>query len=199
MLIAVIHDDLTKWKHFPCYWFFVRGIHWSPVDAPHNGQWCRAVMFSLICTWTNSWANNRDASDLRRHSAHYDVTVMIIYEGQMQPRDFNSGNGSVPSGIKSLPEQMLTQIYAARWHHKRLGANALTHWPLGDLNEIWNFQANFNDWWLRYLLQNCPQMNVTGPYWWQVIIGSGNGLVPTGNKPLPEPMLTQIFVAIWHH
>ena len=27
-------------------------------------------------------------------------------------------------------------------------------------------------------------------------IGSGNGLVPSGNKPLPEPMLTQIYVAI---
>ena len=25
-------------------------------------------------------------------------------------------------------------------------------------------------------------------------IGSGNGLVPLGNKPLPEPMLTQIYV-----
>ena len=29
-------------------------------------------------------------------------------------------------------------------------------------------------------------------------IGSGNGLVPSGSKPLPEPMLTQIYVAIWH-
>ena len=28
-------------------------------------------------------------------------------------------------------------------------------------------------------------------------IGSGNGLVPSGNKPLPEPMLTQFSVAIW--
>ena len=28
-------------------------------------------------------------------------------------------------------------------------------------------------------------------------IGSGNGLVPSGNKPLPEPMLTQFFVALW--
>ena len=27
-------------------------------------------------------------------------------------------------------------------------------------------------------------------------IGSGNGLVPSGNKPLPEPMLTQIFAAM---
>ena len=34
-------------------------------------------------------------------------------------------------------------------------------------------------------------MNATGPYWWLVNIVSGNGLVPSGNKPLPEPMLTQ--------
>ena len=29
-----------------------------------------------------------------------------------------------------------------------------------------------------------------------VNIGSGNGLVPSGNEPLPEPMLTQIHVAM---
>ena len=29
-----------------------------------------------------------------------------------------------------------------------------------------------------------------------VNIGSGNGLVPSGSKPLPELMLTQIYVAI---
>ena len=31
----------------------------------------------------------------------------------------------------------------------------------------------------------------------KVNIGSGNGLVSSGNKPLPEPMLTQIYVAKW--
>ena len=30
-------------------------------------------------------------------------------------------------------------------------------------------------------------------------IGSGNGLLPDGTKPLPEPMLTQIYVAKWRH
>ena len=40
-----------------------------------------------------------------------------------------------------------------------------------------------------YLLWNCPQMNVTGSYWWCVNFGSGYGLVPLGNKPLPEPLL----------
>ena len=44
---------------------------------------------------------------------------------------------------------------------------ALTHWPLEDLNEILYiyFQTDFSDWWLRYLLWNCPQMKATGPYW----------------------------------
>ena len=36
-------------------------------------------------------------------------------------------------------------------------------------------------------------------YWWQVNIGSGNGLVPSGKKPLPEQMLIQICVTIWYH
>ena len=30
-------------------------------------------------------------------------------------------------------------------------------------------------------------------------MGSGNGLVSSDNKPLPEPMLTQISVALWRH
>ena len=41
-----------------------------------------------------------------------------------------------------------------------------------------NFQANLNDWWLRYLLWNCPQMNVIGTYLWQVNISPVNALVP---------------------
>ena len=34
-------------------------------------------MFSLICAWIKAWVNNREAGDLRRHSAHYDVTVIF--------------------------------------------------------------------------------------------------------------------------
>ena len=49
-----------------------------PMDFPDKGQWCRALKFSLICAWTNGWANNWDASDLICHRAHYDVTVMKI-------------------------------------------------------------------------------------------------------------------------
>ena len=70
------HDDVIKWKHFLCYWPFVRGIHRSPVNSPHKGQWRGALMFSFICAWINGWVNNGEAGDLRRHRAHYDVTVM---------------------------------------------------------------------------------------------------------------------------
>ena len=46
---SYVHDDVIKWKHFPRYWSFVRGIHRSPVYSPHKGQWRGALMFSLIC------------------------------------------------------------------------------------------------------------------------------------------------------
>ena len=73
-----VHDDVIKWKHFPRYWPFVRGIHRSPVNSPHKGQWRGALMFSLICVWINDWVNNREAGDLRCHSGHYDVNVMDL-------------------------------------------------------------------------------------------------------------------------
>ena len=62
--LSQLHDDVIKWKHFPRNWSFVRGIHRSPVNSPHKGQWRGALMFSLICAWTNSWANNGDYGDL---------------------------------------------------------------------------------------------------------------------------------------
>ena len=73
----VLYDDVIKWKHVPRYWPFVWGIHRSPVNSPHKGQWRRALMFSLICARINGWVNNREAGNLRRHRAHYDATVII--------------------------------------------------------------------------------------------------------------------------
>ena len=71
-----LHDDVINWKHFLRNWPFVREIHRSPVNFPHNGQWRGALMFSLIHAWINDWVNNREAGDLRRQHGHYDVIVM---------------------------------------------------------------------------------------------------------------------------
>ena len=46
------------------------------MNYPHKGQWCGALMFSLICAWINGWVNNREVGVFRRHRAHCDVTVM---------------------------------------------------------------------------------------------------------------------------
>ena len=50
----------------------------SPVtgEFPAQSHWRGPSMFSLTCDWTNSWANNRGAGNLRRHHAHFDVIVM---------------------------------------------------------------------------------------------------------------------------
>ena len=75
----ILYDGVIKWKHFPRYWPFVRGIHQSPVNSPHKGQWRGILMFSLMYVWINGCINNREAGDLRRYHGHYDVIVM--YDG----------------------------------------------------------------------------------------------------------------------
>ena len=74
------HDDVIKWKHFPRYWPFVRGIHRSPVNSQHKGQSHGALMFSLICAWINAWVNNGEAGDLIRYRASYAVFVMVCID-----------------------------------------------------------------------------------------------------------------------
>ena len=71
-------DDVIKWKHFPRYGPFARGIHRSPVNSSHKGQWHGALMFSLISARINGWVNNGETGDLRRTHVHYDVTIMIV-------------------------------------------------------------------------------------------------------------------------
>ena len=73
---SLSHDDVITGKNFPRYWPFVRGIHWSSVNSPRKGQWRGTLMFSLICVWTNSWANSGEAGDLNRHHAQFDVIVI---------------------------------------------------------------------------------------------------------------------------
>ena len=75
---------------------------------------------------------------------------------------------------------------------------------------IHSFQTDFSYWWLRHLLWKCPNMNVTGLHWWSVNIGSGNGLVPSGNQcwlrslspygvTRPQWVMLEFFYCIiWH-
>ena len=66
-----IYKQFTVFAKSVCLWSGARFY------IPPQSQ-CRGVLvFPLICAWTNDWANNREAGDLRSHRAHYDITVMI--------------------------------------------------------------------------------------------------------------------------
>ena len=111
----MLRDDVIKWKHFPRYWPFVWGIHRSPVNSPHKGQWRGALMFSLISAWTNSWANHRDAGDLRRHCPHYDVTVMVNIKGLA--KDYSSPIANALEKPHRCPK--LSIVYTLLRHRRR--------------------------------------------------------------------------------
>ena len=84
---------------------------------------------------------------------------------------------------------------------RKLKWDTLTHWPFGNADVILNlqFQTYIKDNYLENLMWNCSQVDATRPHWWWLNIGSGNGLVLSGTKPLPEPMLAKFYDAIWHH
>ena len=67
-IIYIIFTHIIKaqvppfpWCHqmetFLRYWHFVRGIHRSPVNSPHKGQWRGVLMFSLVCTLNKRLSN----------------------------------------------------------------------------------------------------------------------------------------------
>ena len=85
-------------KKNPRYWLFVRGIHRSPVNSPHKSQWRGALMF--LCAWINGWVNNREAEDLRRHRANYDVIEMKV-KSAISVEVYNMG---LTSGIANMAD-----------------------------------------------------------------------------------------------
>ena len=70
----VSYHVATRWRHQMQAFFALLVICAgnSPATGARKGQWCRTLMFSLIC----ASINNGDAGDLRRHRAHYDAIVM---------------------------------------------------------------------------------------------------------------------------
>ena len=80
LLMGSPEAQMTRWRHqmetFSA--LLVICAMNSPVNFPHKGQWRGALIFSLIWAWINAWVNNREAGDLRRHRAHYDVIVMDL-------------------------------------------------------------------------------------------------------------------------
>ena len=116
-------------------------------------------------------------------------------------------NICTPAGMKSIHQAGVLQRYDlfstpahpahTHTHTHTNTPHTLTPFEIRIKSLI--FQPNFTFWWLRYILWNCPQAIINVPHRWQVNTGSGNGLVPSGNKPLLESVLTQIYIVVWCH
>ena len=115
----------------------------SPVtgEFPHKGQWRGVLMFSLVGAWIDGWVNNGEAGDLRRHRAHYDVTVMNLSpithlsEIWIEMQDISISNVVIKmSSAKYRPfEQALKNMPSMACTHRLLSAKKdetplLTHW-----------------------------------------------------------------------
>ena len=127
------HDDVIKWKPFPRYWPFVRGIHRSPVNSPHKGQWRGALMFSLICARINGWVNNREAGDLIRYRAHYNVILIIWvkYKNWLAHNAMHLKLSSVRWRIFYLVLNMLIQHI---WYERCFDLTQV--WAIGEMHKI---------------------------------------------------------------
>ena len=75
---------MSWWRHqmetFSALLAICAGNSLVPVNFTHKIQWRGAVILSLICVGINGWVNNREAVDLRRYHAHYDVIVVDWYQ-----------------------------------------------------------------------------------------------------------------------
>ena len=89
-LVCVVIDLQYKpwWRHqmkiFSALLAFCVGNSLVTGEFPTQTPVTWSLIFSLICAWINSWANHREAGDLRRYRAHYGITVMMykkLYDG----------------------------------------------------------------------------------------------------------------------
>ena len=131
-LFLANHDDVIKWKHFPRYCPFVRGIQRSSVNSPQKGQWRGASMFSLIGTWKKRlskqskrrwfetflcslWRHGNDVYRRRGYSS-VQVPVWILWFNDAIWRSVSTLPQVMPEGTKPLLELMLTSHSGVPWH-----------------------------------------------------------------------------------
>ena len=119
------HDDVIKWKHFPRYWPFVRGIHQSavfPAQRPVTRSF--DVFFDLhlnkrlseqSCGW---WFGTPSHPFWR----HYDVLCFRhLLRASPVPRDILQSTGLISlAWIGDRRHWFVTSLWGARgrlWHH----------------------------------------------------------------------------------
>ena len=112
------------------------GIHRWPA-----GQWHGVLMFSLICAWTNDWANNRDAGYFGGHCAHYDVTVMLgLWHVQVASK-MNNSRSDLSISFRTHSQGLRQSDGYPRFSWSIYGQK----WTLPFHKKCWNDVFNFGE------------------------------------------------------
>ena len=78
MMFAV----MAWWRHqmetFSALLAICAGNSPVPGEFPSKRPVMRSSYVSLICAWINGWVNNRNAGDLRRNRANYNIIVTVL-------------------------------------------------------------------------------------------------------------------------
>ena len=135
------HINVAEWQNVNiCFMFplknlarkgltFVKGNPLVTCGFPSQ-KVSHALMFSLLILWASCWTSSSVAGDFRWHDSH--VTLLCYFYI----------SGSLWTMLLSISQ---TNAKPPGWTWGKVGplpngANVwcLTHWPLGDLNEILN-------------------------------------------------------------
>ena len=150
-----------------------------PSQRASNGKICQCQDFIIICMFYRTYCSTK-CMVTRGHQV---IICWCVAAAHLQKMLWYVGYHMIYSN---------SMHPGASGYHQLIGL-----WEILMKYQINNIQANYSNWWVRYLLWNCPQAIITGPYCWYFSIGSGNGLVSSSDKALPQPMLTKFLVAMW--
>ena len=123
------HDDIIKWKHFPRYWTFVRGIHrhrWIPAQRPVTRSFY--VFFDLRLNerlsnrWRDWWFETPSRS-LWRY-CNVSRTIFHIFFKNTCVED------NVLRKQFEIVQAFFTDMYITRWIYTRMQISQKQYIPV---------------------------------------------------------------------
>ena len=142
-----------------------------------------AITFDAISTrelghWTHVWEIWLWFQMCQFHQMELFFVLLVLCKGN-----------SLVTG-RSLSQKPVKQtfVFFDLRLNKRLSKQSRCRWFETPSLSLWR-HVQLGYWYLEYASKHQPGMVARGFRWWWVNTGSGNGMVPSGKKPLLEPAL----------
>ena len=153
---------------------------------------CLIWMDKLNCCYVYWLSALEECYDLQIKTRCYNrnnIRFDIAWFTQQLTRGSHMKSGLVSHKVVCVSLLMILEAL------RKIASSLLNNWPHGVVAIILNpyFQTHFTNWYLEHFLWNCHQVNTTRLHCSLVNSGSGNGLGPSGNKPLPKSMLAMSY------